>query len=172
MSAVVFYYRRSEFATDSKFTIRSVFSTGGSFGGAHFHGKRGLGAPPPPPNPPYTPLAPPPPPPLFWKTPPPPGIFSKPPAPQEKGGGGGARGRGWGGGLGKPLLPRKRAPFSAKTPWGRFDESGENDEFAVYPLQLKTRASLLRPPKTTKMTKMAGVTQARHGLEKTGLVLS
>ena len=32
MSAVVFYYRRSEFTTDSKFTIRSVFSTGGSFG--------------------------------------------------------------------------------------------------------------------------------------------
>ena len=32
MSAVVFYYRRSEFITDSKFTIRSVFSTGGSFG--------------------------------------------------------------------------------------------------------------------------------------------
>ena len=32
MSAVVFYYRRSELTTDSKFTIRSVFSTGGSFG--------------------------------------------------------------------------------------------------------------------------------------------
>ena len=32
MSAVVFYYRRSEFTTDSQFTIRSVFSTGGSFG--------------------------------------------------------------------------------------------------------------------------------------------
>ena len=31
MSAVVFYYRRSEFTTDSKFTIRSVFSTGGTF---------------------------------------------------------------------------------------------------------------------------------------------
>ena len=27
MSAVVFYYRNSEFTTDSKFTIRSVFST-------------------------------------------------------------------------------------------------------------------------------------------------
>ena len=34
---------------------------------------------------------------------------------------------------------------------------GENDKFAFYPLE--TRASLLRPPKTTKMTKMAGVTQ-------------
>ena len=33
----------------------------------------------------------------------------------------------------------------------RFDENGENDEFAFYPL--KTRASLLRPPKTTKVTK-------------------
>ena len=32
MSAVVFYYCRSELTTDSKFTIRSVFSTGGSFG--------------------------------------------------------------------------------------------------------------------------------------------
>ena len=31
-STVVFYYRRSEFTTDSKFTIRTVFSTGGSFG--------------------------------------------------------------------------------------------------------------------------------------------
>ena len=29
MSAVVFYYRRSEFTTDSKITIRSKFSTGG-----------------------------------------------------------------------------------------------------------------------------------------------
>ena len=28
----MFYYRRSELTTDSKFTIRSVFSTGGSFG--------------------------------------------------------------------------------------------------------------------------------------------
>ena len=32
MSAVVLYYRRSECTTDSKFTIRSVFSTEGSFG--------------------------------------------------------------------------------------------------------------------------------------------
>ena len=32
MSAIVFYYRRSEFTTDSKLTIRSKFSTGGSFG--------------------------------------------------------------------------------------------------------------------------------------------
>ena len=31
---------------------------------------------------------------------------------------------------------------------GRFDENGENDEFAFYPL--KTRASLLRPLKTTR----------------------
>ena len=31
MSAVVFYYRHSEFTLRSKFTIRSVFSTGGSF---------------------------------------------------------------------------------------------------------------------------------------------
>ena len=30
MSALVFYYRRSEFTTDSQFTIRSVFSAGGS----------------------------------------------------------------------------------------------------------------------------------------------
>ena len=42
---------------------------------------------------------------------------------------------------------------------GHFDENGENDEFAVYPL--KTRVWLLRPPKTTKMTKMAGVTQEK-----------
>ena len=32
MSAVVLYYRHGEFTTDSEFTIRSVFSTGGSFG--------------------------------------------------------------------------------------------------------------------------------------------
>ena len=48
------------------------------------------------------------------------------------------------------LSPAKKWPF---------DETGENDEFAFYPL--KTRASLLRPLKTTKMTKMAGVTQAK-----------
>ena len=41
---------------------------------------------------------------------------------------------------------------------GRFDENGENDEFAFDPQ--KTKASLLRTPKTTKVTKMAGVTQA------------
>ena len=49
------------------------------------------------------------------------------------------------------------------------DENGENDELAFYPL--KTMVWLLRPPKTTKMTKMAGVTQERHGLEKAGFVL-
>ena len=32
MSAVVFYCRRSELTPHSKFTIRGVFSTGGSFG--------------------------------------------------------------------------------------------------------------------------------------------
>ena len=42
---------------------------------------------------------------------------------------------------------------------GRFDENGENDEFAFYPL--KTRVLLLGPLKTTKMTKMAGATQAK-----------
>ena len=47
---------------------------------------------------------------------------------------------------------------------GRFDENGENDDFAFYPL--KTRASLLRPPKTTKMTKMADVTQAKAWFQK------
>ena len=46
--------------------------------------------------------------------------------------------------LGKPCfypLPKR----------GRLDENGENDEFAFYPL--KTRASLLKPPKTTKIAK-------------------
>ena len=52
---------------------------------------------------------------------------------------------------------------------GRFDENGENDESTFYPL--KTRVSLLRPPKTTKMTKMAGVTQEKACLEKAGFVL-
>ena len=33
MSAVVFYYRRSEFTTDSQFTIRSKFSTEGLWEG-------------------------------------------------------------------------------------------------------------------------------------------
>ena len=47
---------------------------------------------------------------------------------------------------------------------GRFDENGENDEFAFYPL--KTRVWLLRPPKTTKMTKMAGVTQEKAWFRK------
>ena len=59
--------------------------------------------------------------------------------------------------FGKPCL----CPVSKR---GRFDESGENDECAFYPL--KTRASLLRPPKTTKMTKMAGVTQAKAWFRK------
>ena len=44
---------------------------------------------------------------------------------------------------------------------GRFDENGENDEFEFYPL--KTRASLLRPPKMTKMTK---ITQAKAWFRK------
>ena len=54
--------------------------------------------------------------------------------------------------LGKPCfcpLPKR----------GRFDENSENDEFAFYPL--KTRVSLFRTSKTTIMTKMAGVTQAK-----------
>ena len=42
--------------------------------------------------------------------------------------------------------PLKSAGFMPER--GRFDENGENDEFAFYPL--KTRASLLRPPKTMK----------------------
>ena len=47
---------------------------------------------------------------------------------------------------------------------GRFDENGENYEFAFYPL--KTRASLLTPRKTTKITKKAGVTQAKAWFRK------
>ena len=47
---------------------------------------------------------------------------------------------------------------------GRFDENGENDEFACYPK--KTRVWLLRLPKTTKMTKMAGVTQEKAWFRK------
>ena len=63
------------------------------------------------------------------------------------------------------LVNRAFAPRQTR---GRFDENGKNDEFAFYPL--KTRASLLTPPKTMKMTKMAGVIQAKHGLQKeTGL---
>ena len=44
---------------------------------------------------------------------------------------------------------------------GRFDENGENDEVAFYPL--KTRASLLKRP---KMTKMADVTQEKAWFRK------
>ena len=40
---------------------------------------------------------------------------------------------------------------------GPFDEIGKHDKFAFYPP--KTRASLLRPPKTTKMTKMSEVSK-------------
>ena len=47
---------------------------------------------------------------------------------------------------------------------GRFDENGENDEFAFY--ALKTRVWLLTPLKTTKMTKMAGVTQEKAWFRK------
>ena len=55
--------------------------------------------------------------------------------------------------------PFVMTPFPVPT-----DENGENDEFAFYPL--KTRASLLRPPRTTKMMKMAGVTQANAWFRK------
>ena len=55
----------------------------------------------------------------------------------------------------KKTHPPKRA---------RFDENGENDEFAFYPL--KTMVSLLRRPQTTKMTKMAGVTQEKAWFRK------
>ena len=48
---------------------------------------------------------------------------------------------------------------------GRFDENGENDKFAFCSVQ-KTRASLLRPLKTTKMTKMVGVTEAKAWFRK------
>ena len=47
---------------------------------------------------------------------------------------------------------------------GCFDANGKNDEVAFYPL--KTRVWLFRPPKTTKMTKMAGVTQAKAWFRK------
>ena len=47
---------------------------------------------------------------------------------------------------------------------GRFDKNGENDKLAFYPL--KTRVWLLRKPKTTKMTKMAGVTQEKAWFRK------
>ena len=47
---------------------------------------------------------------------------------------------------------------------GRFDENGENDEFAFCPL--KTRASLPRSPKTMITTKMAGVTRAKAWFRK------
>ena len=47
---------------------------------------------------------------------------------------------------------------------GCFDENGENDEFAFYPP--RTMVSLLRRPKTTKITKMAGVTQAKAWFSK------
>ena len=47
---------------------------------------------------------------------------------------------------------------------GRFDENGEKYEFAFYPL--KTRVSPLIPPKTTKITKMAGVTQEKAWFRK------
>ena len=62
----------------------------------------------------------------------------------------------------KTLSKKVFCPLKPKR--GRFDENGENDKFAFYPL--KTRASLLRPPKTTKMTKMAGVTQAKAWFRK------
>ena len=75
--------------------------------GARFRGKWGLGAPcPPPPNSPYTPH------PWPFPHPPPLGIFSKTPTAPGRGRGVGAGG---GGGAPRPHLPRKRAPFSAKT---------------------------------------------------------
>ena len=57
--------------------------------------------------------------------------------------------------------------FCALPKRGRFDENGESDEFAYYPL--KTKASLLRPPKTTKIKKWRVSLRQMHGLEKAGL---
>ena len=105
--------KKVRFGEGGKGHLKGVFAEKG----ARFRGKWGSApsAPPPPPqNSPYTPLAPPPSP--LLEEPPPPGIFSKTPnAPQEKGGGGGEAGGG--GGAPRPHLPRKRAPFSAKTPF-------------------------------------------------------
>ena len=53
---------------------------------------------------------------------------------------------------------------------GRFNKNGDNDPCVFYPL--KTRASLLRSPKTTKMTRMAGVTQANIWFRKKRVCLS
>ena len=58
-------------------------------------------------------------------------------------------------------LPLRKCPICPLPKRGRFDENGENDEFAFYPL--KTRVSLLR---TTKMTKMADVTQEKAWFRK------
>ena len=71
----------------------------------------GSSAPPPPPPIPRTHPWPFPPPPPLLKTPPPLGFSSKPPPPRKGGGGAGARGRGLGGGVPRPHLPRKRALF-------------------------------------------------------------
>ena len=46
-------------------------------------------------------------------------------------------------------------------------KTAKNGEFAFYPL--KTRASPLRPPKTTKMTKWQVSLRQSHGLEEPGL---
>ena len=74
----------------------------------------GASAPPPPPQIPRTHPCPPSP---SSKTPPPfLGFSVKPPSPPRRKGGGG-EGPGVGGGPPRPHLPRKRAPFSAKTPF-------------------------------------------------------
>ena len=47
---------------------------------------------------------------------------------------------------------------------GGFDDNDKNDEFAFHPV--KQRLCSLNPVKMTKMTKMAGVTQARAWFTK------
>ena len=52
---------------------------------------------------------------------------------------------------------------------GRFDENGENDEFAFYPLKQGFRSS--DPQKRRKWRKWRVSLRKRHGLEKTWFVL-
>ena len=99
-------------------TIQSIifYNIEGVFAekGARFRGKWGSAPSAPLPPPQKFPWAPTPSP-LLEEPPPPLGFSVKPPPPPRRRGGG-MSGRGWGLGL-RPHLPRKRAPFSAKTPY-------------------------------------------------------
>ena len=64
---------------------------------------------------------------------------------------------------------RQNSPFLSPAKKGPFWRKRRKWRICILPTE--TRASLLKPPKTTKMTKIAVSLRQRHGLEKAGFAL-